>query len=62
MEKDIKDFTRKLWLAEFFLQNPDLDTPDSSLVKSKYNFCPPQNRNSTLESVIKYLQKQSFYE
>ena len=55
MEKDIKDFTRKLRLVEFFLENPELDTPDSSLVKTKSNFCPPQNRNSTLESVIKFL-------
>ena len=62
MEKDIKDFTGKLMLVEFFSENPELDTPDSSLVKSKSNFCPPQNRNSTLESVIKFLQKQSFYE
>ena len=62
MEKDIKDFTRKLRLVEFFSENSELDTPDSSLVKSKSNFCPPQNRNSTLESVIKFLQKQSFYE
>ena len=62
MEKDIKDFTRKLRLVEFFSENPELDTPDSSLVKNKSNFCPPQNRNRTLESVIKFLQKQSFYE
>ena len=61
MEKDIKDFTRKLRLVEFFSENPELDTPDSSLVKSKSNFCPPQNLNSTLESVIKFLQKQSLY-
>ena len=57
MEKDIKDFTRKLRLVEFFSENPELDTPDSSLVKNKSNFCPSQNRNSTLESGIKYLQK-----
>ena len=61
MEKDIKDFTRKLRLVEFFSENPELDTLDSSLVKNKSNFRPPQNRNSTLESVIKFLQKQSFY-
>ena len=57
MEKDIKDFTRKLRLIEFFLENPALDTSDSC----KSNFCPPQNWNITLESVIKFLQKQSFY-
>ena len=28
MEKDIKDFTRKLRLVEFFSENPELDTPD----------------------------------
>ena len=61
MEKDIKDFTRKIKLVEFFSENPELDTPDSSLVKSKSNFCPPQNRSSTLEYVIKFLQRQSFY-
>ena len=62
MEKDIKGFTRKLGLVEFFSKNRELDTYDSSLVKNKSNFCSSQNRNSTLESVIKYLQKQSFYE
>ena len=62
MEKDIKDFTRKLRLVEFFLENHELDTPDSSLIKNKSNFSPPQNRNSTLESVIKFLRKQGFYE
>ena len=62
MEKDIKDFTKKLRLAEFFTENSELDAPDSSLVKNKSNFCPPQNRNSSLESVIKFLQKESFYE
>ena len=62
MKKGIKDFTGTLRLADFFSENPELDTPDSSLVKSKSNFCPPQNRNSPLESVIKFLQKQSFYE
>ena len=62
MEKDIKGFTRKLGLIEFFWKNRELDTYDSSLVKNKSNFCSSQNRNSTLESVIKYLQKQSFYE
>ena len=43
MEKYVKDFTRKLRLVEFFMENPELDTPDSSLVKNKSNFCPPQN-------------------
>ena len=61
MEKDSKNFTRKLRLAEFFSENPELDKSDCSLVKSKSKFCPSQNRNSTLESVIKCLEKQSFY-
>ena len=62
MKKDIKDFTGTLRSADFFSENPELDTTDSSLIKSKSNFCPPQNRNSPLESVIKFSQKQSFYE
>ena len=33
MEKDIKDFTGKLRLVEPFSENPELDIPDSSLVK-----------------------------
>ena len=57
MEKDIKCFTKKLRLVGFFSENPQLDTPDSSLAKSRSNFCPPQNRNSTLESVIKFFTK-----
>ena len=36
--------------------------PYSSLAKNKSNFCPPQNRNITLESVIKFLKKLSFSE
>ena len=61
MEIGIKDFTRKLGPVAFFSENPGVDTPDSSLVKTKSNFCPSQNQNSTLESVINFLQKQSFY-
>ena len=59
MEKYIKDFTGKLRLVEVFSKKAGLDTPDSSLVKSKSYFRPPQTRNTTLESVIKFLQKQS---
>ena len=62
MEKGIKGFTTKLRIVEFFSENPELDTPDSSLVKSKFNLRPPKNRNITLESAIKFLEKQSFYE
>ena len=62
MERDIRHFTRKRRLVEVFSKNPEVDKPDSFLVKSKSNFCPPQNRNRTLGTVIKFLQKQSFYE
>ena len=62
MKKDIKDFFRKLRPAEFFSENPKVDTSDSSLVISKSKFCPPQNRNSTLVSVINFLLKQNFSE
>ena len=44
------------------MKNPELDTPDSSLVKSKSNFCPPQNWNNTFKSVIEFLHKQSYEE
>ena len=62
MKKDIKDFFKKLRPAEFFSENPKVDTSDSSLVISKSKFCPPQNRNSTLVSVINFLLKQNFSE
>ena len=55
MEKDVTDYARKLRLEELFLENPELDSSDSFLVKNKSNFCPPQNRNSALESVIKFV-------
>ena len=61
MENDVKDFAIKLRLVEFFSKKIELDTPESSLGKSKSNFYPLQNRSNTLESVIKFLQKQSFY-
>ena len=54
--------TRKLTLAELFSENPELDTPESSLVKNKYNSCLPQSWNIALDSAIKFLQEQSFYE
>ena len=59
MEKDI---TRRFRLVDFFSECPEFDTPGSSLVKNKSNFCHPENGNSTLESVIRFLQKQSFSE
>ena len=62
MERDIKDFTGKLRLVELLSESPELDTPDSSLVKNKPNFCSPQSWNSTLETTIKFLQEQNFYE
>ena len=50
MEKDTKDFTRKLRPLDFFSENPELGTPDSSLLKKKSIFC--FHRNGILESVI----------
>ena len=62
VERDVKYFTRKLRLVEFFSENPELDTPDSPLVKNKSNLCPPQNPKSTLVCVIIFKKKQSFSE
>ena len=44
MERHSKDFTGKLRLVELLLENSELDTHDSSLVKNKANFCLPQGR------------------
>ena len=51
MEKDIKDFTRKITLVNSFSENPELDTSDSSLVKNKSNFCLLQNRNKSKQNL-----------
>ena len=60
MGKDIADFTRKLRLVDCFSDKPERNTPDSSLVKSKFSFCSLQDQSRTLESPIKFLRNQTF--
>lgn len=42
MKKDITDLTRKSRPRESLSETPQLDAPDSSLVKNKSNFCSSQ--------------------
>lgn len=56
MKSDIKEFTRKLRLGEFFLDN---DTDDNSIVKNKSNFMPPRGRNRVLDNYIDHLTQTS---
>ena len=61
LKTDIKEFCRKLRLAEFFHkenESEQVQTRDKSLVKDKSNFYPPKNRNHTLDSVSQYLEQQ----
>ena len=50
---DIKDFTRKIRLKEYFLDC----APESKLVKNKSSFTPPRGRNTELDELIKNIGK-----
>ena len=58
LSKDIKEYTRKLRLAEYFhsesTEEETIETPD--LVKNKSNFYPPKGRNTVLDSVCDALE------
>lgn len=51
---DIQNFCTKLRKKEFF---DDKSDTDESLAKNKSNFCPPRNRNITLDNYIDFLTK-----
>ena len=57
----MKYFTRKLGFAEYFSDNSDLGTPDSSLVLkiNKSSFSPLENWNSTFKPVIKFYKNKA---
>ncbi|XP_061190029.1 uncharacterized protein LOC133197859 [Saccostrea echinata] len=57
LSKDIKEYTRKLRLAEYF-HNDDEDenTSEGDLVRNKSNFNPKKGRNSLLDTVCNTLQ------
>ena len=57
----MKYFTRKLGSAEYFSDNSDLGTPDSSLVLkiNKSSFSPLENWNSTFKPVIKFYKNKA---
>ena len=50
---DIKDFTIKIRLKEYFLNS----APQSKLVKSKSSFNLPRGRNTELDELIKNVGK-----
>ena len=54
---DIQNFCTKLRKKEFFEENSDASDTDESLAKNKSNFCPPRNRNITLDNYIDFLTK-----
>ncbi|XP_062571387.1 uncharacterized protein LOC134233429, partial [Saccostrea cucullata] len=57
LSKDIKEYTRKLRLAEFFHKDDeDENTSESDLVRNKSNFNPKKGRNSLLDTVCNTLQ------
>ena len=54
---DIQNFCIKLRKKEFFEDKSDASGTDESLAKNKSNFCPPRNRNITLDNYIDFLTK-----
>ena len=54
---DIQNFCIKLRKKEFFVDKSDASGTDESLAKNKSNFCPPRNRNITLDNYIDFLTK-----
>ncbi len=61
LEKDINTFCRTLRLKEYFNQS-DSDTDDDQTIdiaRNKSKFCPPHNRNKTLDNGIENLQRVS---
>ena len=54
---DIQNFSMKLPKKEFFEDKSDASDPDESLAKNKSSFCPPRNRNITLDNYIDFLTK-----
>ena len=54
---DIQNFCTKLRKKEFFEDKSDASDTDESLAKNKSNFCPPRNRNITLDNYIDFLTK-----
>ena len=54
---DIQNFWMKLRKKEFFEDKSEASDTDESLAKNKSNFCPPRNRNITLDNYIDFLTK-----
>ena len=57
LAKDIKEYTRKLRLAEFFYEENEEDYFEENIVKNKSKFNPKRNRNNLLDTVCDALQK-----
>ena len=49
--------SNKLLKKELFEDKADASDNDESLAKNKSNFCPPRNRNITLDNYIDFLTK-----
>ena len=54
LTEDLNEFNKKLRLAEFF---DGTENGDTSLVRNKLNFTPPDKRNEALEEFIDTAEK-----
>lgn len=57
LAKDIKEYTRKLRLAEFFCEEDEEEIMDENLAKNKSKFNPQRGRNHLLDTVCDTLLK-----
>ena len=57
IKKDVEEFSRKLRLIEFFATMENNSNAETcSIVKGKSTFAPPDKRNMSLDTTIKYLK------
>ena len=61
LKNNVKQFSRKLWLIEYFpSENNNSSSDTGSIVKSKSSFVPPDKRNKHLDATINYLKSQNY--
>ena len=60
LQKDIKEFTRRIRLREYFYsgEKMDADFSDMPAFRKKSNWCPARNREVAIEKYVEALEKK----
>jgi SET domain-containing protein len=62
LRKDIKEYTRRFRLADFFhKEDSDDDPEENDLLRNKSEFIPQNGRNNTLDAVCETLETLPLY-